>query len=219
MKVTLVPIDSIRPYENNANIHPPEQVAALAKEISEVGWTQNIVVDHDGVIVVGHGRRLAALQLGLEKVPVHRLPADLSPERVRAIRLFDNRIADSAKTDEKLLAAELAALAELPQFDVGWTGFTVPELLDLLPDDNVWVQAHERKVTPLGEMPDLPEGGRPAIRSLTLTLHESQEATYQEAIAAAKAIDWEDDEETRNQSSNGNAIIRICRQWLQAQKA
>ena len=101
---------SLLDYENNAKKHPEAQIAKLAKEIESVGFRQPIVVDHAGVICSGHGRKLAAIRVGLKEVPVHRLPSDIAPERVRAMRLFDNKIADT-DLDKKMLAKEIAELA------------------------------------------------------------------------------------------------------------
>jgi len=82
---------------------------AVAKSIREFGFGQPIVVDKDGVIVVGHTRYKAALKLGLATVPVH-VAADLSPQQARAYRLADNRTAETAEWDVDLLPIELGEL-------------------------------------------------------------------------------------------------------------
>lgn len=144
MQIENVSIDSIRPYEKNAKKHPPEQVERLARELKDVGFTQPIVIDNDGVIVAGHGRFESAKLAGFTEVPVHRLPADISPERIRAIRLFDNKIAESGM-DEKLLRQELSELVAIDGFDFAWTGFAESEIVDVLPEDNDWVKEREQK--------------------------------------------------------------------------
>lgn len=101
-------IDKITPYENNAKRHPKEQVAKIAKSIQEFGWDQPIVVDRAGVIIKGHGRRMAALSLGLKEVPVW-VRDDLTDEQVKAARLADNRAAIS-DIDGELLRKELRDL-------------------------------------------------------------------------------------------------------------
>jgi ParB-like chromosome segregation protein Spo0J len=101
-------VEDVKPYEANAKKHPPEQIRRIAKSIKEFGWTQAISVDKDGVIIAGHGRRLAAMELGLKQVPVW-VRDDLTPEQVRAARLADNRVAES-EIDTNLLQAELRAL-------------------------------------------------------------------------------------------------------------
>src|SRR5262249_39463560 len=70
MHVEMRPINSIRPYENNPRQNDAG-VDAVAASIREYGFRQPIVVDEDGVIIVGHTRYKAALKLGFEEVPVH----------------------------------------------------------------------------------------------------------------------------------------------------
>jgi hypothetical protein len=96
------------PYELNSKVHDDAQVAKIRKSIDEFGWTQPIVVDKEGVIIAGHGRRLAGLSRGDKKVPVW-VRDDLSPEQVRALRLADNRVA-IGNIDTDLLQKELATL-------------------------------------------------------------------------------------------------------------
>lgn len=102
-------ISSIFPYEKNAKKHPPDQVKRLAESIKTFGWRGNpIIVDKDGVVIAGHGRRLAAIELGLPKVPVV-VEEDMTAQEARAFRLADNRVAESA-VDGNLLREELIDL-------------------------------------------------------------------------------------------------------------
>lgn len=126
-KIELWPIENITPYELNAKKHPKEQVARIAESIRRNGWTSAIVVDKHGVIIAGHGRRLAAIELGLKQVPVWVL-AHLSPEEVRVLRLADNRVAIS-DIDSDLLRAELMSL------DLDLTGIFDAKELDFMTAD------------------------------------------------------------------------------------
>jgi ParB-like chromosome segregation protein Spo0J len=81
-------------------------VDAVAASIKGFGFRQPIVVDHDGVIVVGHTRWKAAKKLGLREVPVH--VADLTPDKAKAYRLADNATNELARWDTELLPLELA---------------------------------------------------------------------------------------------------------------
>ncbi|WP_354734448.1 ParB/Srx family N-terminal domain-containing protein [Acinetobacter nosocomialis] len=101
-------IDDVKPYELNAKIHNDAQVAKIAESISRFGWDQPIVVDKNGVIIKGHGRRLAAIKLGLIEVPV-LVRDDLDEEQVKAARLADNRVA-IGDIDADLLKMELEAI-------------------------------------------------------------------------------------------------------------
>lgn len=114
--------NDLKDYANNAKIHSEAQIEKLSKEMNSVGFLVPIIIDAEGTIVSGHGRKYSAIKAGLEKVPVHRLPQDISPERVRAMRLFDNKIAESA-WDSELLKAELHELATFDDFDFSFTGF------------------------------------------------------------------------------------------------
>lgn len=106
--VVYIDIDDVKPYELNAKVHDKKQVEKIAKSIAEFGWDQPIVVDKDNVIIKGHGRRLAAIHLGLTSVPVW-VREDLTEEQVRASRLADNRVANG-DVDTNILQIELSTL-------------------------------------------------------------------------------------------------------------
>jgi hypothetical protein len=102
-------INTITPYDKNAKIHNDKQIEKIAKSIKEFGWVGNpIVVNKHGVILAGHGRRLAALKLGLTDVPI-KVIDNLSEAAQRAYRLADNRVALS-DIDSAMLQKELADL-------------------------------------------------------------------------------------------------------------
>lgn len=101
------------PYENNTKTHPPEQVDRIAESIKQFGWQQPIVVDKDNVVIIGHGRLLAAQQLLLDKVPVV-CAEELTEEQAQALRLADNKTNESAwdfgKLEEELAALSIAGV-------------------------------------------------------------------------------------------------------------
>jgi ParB-like chromosome segregation protein Spo0J len=70
MQVEMRPIASIRPYESNPRLHDAA-VDTAAAWTRQLGFRQFLVVDEDGVSVVGHPRYKAALKLGLGTVHVH----------------------------------------------------------------------------------------------------------------------------------------------------
>ena len=129
MHVEMRPIDTIRPYENNPRLNDAG-VDAVAESIREFGFRQPIVVDEDGVIIVGHTRYKAALKLGLDEVPVH-VAVGLSPAQAKAYRLADNQTATLSQWDDDKLPLELAQLQEMG-FDLDLTGFSADELMRLL---------------------------------------------------------------------------------------
>lgn len=118
------PITKVRPYPNNPRVlrNAAEKVA---ESIKAFGWRQPIVVDDEGVIIIGHSRHAAAQLLKLKKVPVH-VATGLSPDQVRALRVADNKTATFAEWDEGKLADELQAImAGLGSVTV--TGFSQSE--------------------------------------------------------------------------------------------
>nr|WP_255610605.1 site-specific DNA-methyltransferase [Lysobacter sp. ESA13C] len=133
MKVEQRPIEALIPFSRNARTHSDAQVAQIAASILEFGWTNPILVDGTNGIIAGHGRLLAARQLGLARMPVIEL-AHLTPAQKRAYVIADNRLAENAGWDEELLKLELAELRDA-EFDLDLLGFTEEELDDLLIDD------------------------------------------------------------------------------------
>lgn len=105
-------IDDLIMYENNPKIHTDEQIDKIAKSIELTkGLRQPIVIDKNNVIVVGHGRVQAAMQLGYETVPCE-LADDLTEEEIRAYRLIDNELA-KGESDLDLLEQELASFNDI----------------------------------------------------------------------------------------------------------
>lgn len=127
MQVQNRPIDQIRPYDKNAKKHPDKQVIQVANSIKEFGFNQPIVVDKNGVIIVGHGRFLASHFLGLKEVPV--LELDLSEEKAKAYRLADNKLNES-DWDMALV------IAELKELDLGMVDLTGFDRKLVLNDDD-----------------------------------------------------------------------------------
>ncbi len=129
LAVEIWDIEKLVPYELNAKKHPEDQVQKLAKSIEKFGWTQPITVWSNGEIIAGHGRRMAALHLGLKKVPVV-VRSDLSKAEADALRLADNRVT-STEYDQSMIQDELRRLSdELEDSDIDLTdiGFDEKEL-------------------------------------------------------------------------------------------
>jgi len=131
MKVESWPIDKVIPYDKNPRINK-KAVQFVVNSIRKFGFRQPIVVDKDGIIIVGHTRLLAAYELGYKEVPVH-VALDLTPEQIRAYRIADNKTAEKAEWDMDLLKFEIG---ELPDVDMTEFGFDQKELDDLFDDDD-----------------------------------------------------------------------------------
>jgi ParB-like chromosome segregation protein Spo0J len=81
----------LRPSASNARTHSAKQIAQIARSITTFGFNNPVLVDAAGEIIAGHGRVLAALELGLGRVPTVRLD-HLSPAQKRAYVIADNRL-------------------------------------------------------------------------------------------------------------------------------
>jgi len=127
------PIDFLKPANRNARTHSAKQIGQIADSLRAFGWTNPILVNDDGRIIAGHGRFEAAKTLGMSEVPVIRL-SQLTPEQCRLYALADNRLAELAGWDSKLLALELGELSSLDlTIDLDVTGFEMAEI-DILLD-------------------------------------------------------------------------------------
>lgn len=114
MQIIETPLGEIRPYKRNAKKHDAKQVANVAESIRQYGFVQPIVVDGDGVIVIGHCRYAAAKELGMTTVPCVCVD-ELKPAQVDALRIVDNKTNESP-WDFDLLSADLPSL-DLSAFD------------------------------------------------------------------------------------------------------
>jgi DNA modification methylase len=120
------------PFTNNSRTHSEGQVAQIARSIREFGWTNPLLIDEKGGVIAGHGRLLAAQQLGIAKVPCILLDG-LTAAQKRALVIADNKLALNAGWDAELLASELKGLGD-DGFDLGLLGFAEDELVGLLAD-------------------------------------------------------------------------------------
>lgn len=143
MNIKMVNPATLVPYENNTKAHPPEQVDRIAESIRQFGWQQPIVVDKNNVVIIGHGRLLAAQQLMLENVPVV-CAEELTEEQAQALRLADNKTNESP-WDFGKLEEELAALS-IAGFDM--TAFGFAESVDGNDIDSFFDRGVETKEKP-----------------------------------------------------------------------
>lgn len=149
LRVTMTPTDELVPYAGNAKEHPEEQVAQIAESIRQFGFNDPVGVWHDAegrpVIIEGHGRVLAAQELGMGELPTIALD-HLTDAQRRAYVHVHNQTTLTSGFDLEVLARELE---ELPEFDWAAYGFDVDELLEPVPDG-----------PDEGELPDAPEEPR-----------------------------------------------------------
>lgn len=118
MKVVEIELRKLIPYENNPRKNE-KAVDAVVNSIKQFGFKNPIIVDENMVIISGHTRRLAALKLSMDKVPVI-IAKDLTEEQVRAFRLADNRVASFSSWDEAKLKEEIADINNIDLSDFGF---------------------------------------------------------------------------------------------------
>jgi len=138
----------IKPYEKNAKKHPKKQIEQVANSIKEFGMNQPIVVDKQGVIIVGHGRYEALKLLGIEVKPEYIKVVDLTEQQAKAYRLADNKLNES-DWEMELVIQELKELE--------------PAMLDLTGfDKDLIIEADEKD----DEVPETPEEPRSKLGDL-----------------------------------------------------
>lgn len=118
IKVEYVPTDRLKTYVNNAKVHTAEQVEQIKKSIIEFGFNDPIAVWKDNEIIEGHGRLMAALELGIEELPIIRLDY-LTDEQRRAYTLVHNQLTINTGFEIEVLNDELESITEFSMEDFG----------------------------------------------------------------------------------------------------
>ena len=146
LKIEYLPVDALRPYENNARKHADEDVDAIAASIRKFGFDDPIGIwSDDNLIVEGHGRLLAAQKLGMETVPCIRLD-HLTDEQRRAYALAHNRTAELSGWDFAVRDEELARIGSI---DMSAFGFKLSS--DWFSDRKRWDNSKEEENTEYNE--------------------------------------------------------------------
>ena len=125
--------EELIPYEKNAKIHDEKQIRNLVTSLKRFGWQQDCVITSDNVLVIGHGRQMAAMRIGCE-IPVHvidKTAEELTDEDIRELRIADNQTNAETGFDFELLQADLEGL----DFDGFDFDFQLPEI----PEDPILV--------------------------------------------------------------------------------
>ncbi|WP_412506791.1 site-specific DNA-methyltransferase [Roseovarius sp. SYSU LYC5161] len=132
-KIEMWQIADLVPYAKNARTHPPEQIDQIAASMERFGFTIPMLVAEDGTIIAGHGRLMAAAQLGMAEVPV-MVARGWSEEDRRLYTLADNRLAETSEWDPATLQIEVEELKGLGvEDDLSMIGFSEGDLKDILP--------------------------------------------------------------------------------------
>jgi DNA modification methylase len=181
-------LDKLIPYARNPRTHSDAQIAQIAASIKAFGFNNPILVDSNSGIIAGHGRLLAARQLGLEEVPVIVLD-HLSETQKRAYIIADNQLALNAGWDEELLRLELAAL-QGEEFDVNLIGFDDDELARLLADQDATEGLTDEDAVPaLPETPVSAAGDLWILGNHKLLVGDATDREQVARLMAAEAAD------------------------------
>jgi len=127
--------NAVTPYEKNAKIHTDKQIKNIVNSIKRFGWQQDTVITADNVLVIGHGRRLAALKLGCE-MPYHvidKTADELTEEDIRELRIADNQTNAETGFDFDTLADDIDGL-DFEGFDFDF-GIPDDDGTDFEPDE------------------------------------------------------------------------------------
>lgn len=119
LKIEYVPIGDLSPYERNAKMHSVEQIQQIKNSILEFGFNDPVAVWKDNIIIEGHGRLIAAKELGYKELPIIRLD-DLSDNQRRAYTLAHNKLTMNSEFDLDILAEELQDIIEIDMSDFGF---------------------------------------------------------------------------------------------------
>ena len=144
-QMTLVEIDKLIPYINNARTHSKEQINKLRSSLREFGFINPVIIGRDYGIIAGHGRVMAAREEGINEVPCVFVD-HLTEAQKKAYIIADNRMALDAGWDEELLKVEIEAL-QAEAFDISLTGFDDDELSDLFGKDKDAIEDDDYDLT------------------------------------------------------------------------
>ncbi len=189
MKIEKISIDKIKPYENNAKLHPPEQIEQIKKSIQEFGNNDPIAIDENGVIIEGHGRYEALKELGFKEIEVIRL-SHLSGQQKKAYSLIHNKLTMNTDFDYNILDSELAYINEI---DMSVFGFELS-----ISDEDFDTEF------------SLTDDEKPSREQITFVLQREQLKFLENAMDKVKNEMTEIYEEA---SDKGNALYAIVKEW------
>ena len=129
-KTEMWALERIIPYDKNPRLHSPEQIDLIAKSMLDDGVTAPILVDEDGIIIYGHGRRMGAEKNAFKHYPVV-VARGWSEEKKRAYRIKDNSYALLSTWSPELLRVELNELS-VAGYDMPLLGFDQVQLVSFL---------------------------------------------------------------------------------------
>ncbi len=137
----------LKAYPGNANTHPSKQIAAIRRSIQKFGFLVPVLVDDKDMLICGHGRVEAAIELELQEIPVMSV-SHLSEAEKRVFIIADNKITEGSVWDHKQLAIEFEGILDLgDEIEIIETSFELPEI------DFILDQAADRPKDDIDDQP------------------------------------------------------------------
>lgn len=134
LEIEYLPLSELKPYARNAKLHPAEQIEQIKRSIQEFGFNDPIAIWGDNTVIEGHGRLIAATEMGLETVPVIRLDS-LTDEQRKAYALVHNKLTMNSGFDLGTLSLELDDISlDMGEFGFGDLSFDESALDDMFTD-------------------------------------------------------------------------------------
>lgn len=197
MKIEDISIEKLTMYDKNAKKHEGKDISIIKESIEKFGFNDPVGVwGEKNTIVEGHGRVLAAKELGIKTIPCIRLDY-LSDEERRGYALAHNKTAEFSQWDFNILDAEIA---ELNNIDFEKLGFEVEKI-----DADDFTTDFE-----------ISDNEKSEYCQMAILLHNEQEKLIKNVI---KMIDNDEITETfGNENKNGNAIYKVVKEWAEQKK-
>ena len=213
--------DELIPYINNSRTHSDAQVSQIAASIKEWGFTNPLLIDESGSVIAGHGRLMAAVELGLDEVPCI-VVAGLTETQRKAYVLADNQLALNAGWDVDLLKLELKDLSDM-EYDISLLGFDGDFVGDLLADETEGL-TDEDAVPDAPEIPVTVEGDVWVLGRHRLMCGDSTSIDAVEKLMAGQKADMvftdppygmkKEKDGVLNDNLNYDDLLEFNREWI-----
>ena len=201
-------IEVLRPDPANPRSHSAKQIRQLVRSIGAFGFNVPILVDRTLRVIAGHGRLLAAQELGWREVPTILLD-HLSETQARAFMIADNRVAETAAWNNTVLGEQLKEISfAAPDFAIETTGFELSEIEVLTAGGSLGTRKRSRRPTPRPAPPTVASAGEWWL----LGRHRVGCGNLADAIAAILAGD-EQQHDVVVVAANPAAVDAIIRRW------
>lgn len=112
LKIEYLPIDDLIMYANNAKEHPAQQIEQIKQSIVDNGFCDPVAIWKNNEVIEGHGRIIAAKELGINDLPVIRLD-HLTDKQRKAYALIHNKLTMNSDFNLDLLNIELEGLQDM----------------------------------------------------------------------------------------------------------